>query len=85
MGNDDPGLCWRGFHDVSPSQSGSRARSLITQREPIEKINEPFLKARGSSAEYGAGLALAIGRGCFWKYESGTYVKFISAGAELFA
>jgi hypothetical protein len=51
----------------------------------IEKINGPFLKEGGSPAEYGAGLALAITRGWLWKHESGTYVKFTPAGADLFA
>jgi hypothetical protein len=52
----------------------------------IEKINGPFLfKEGGSPAEYGAGLKLAIARGWLWMHESGTYVKFTQAGAELFA
>jgi hypothetical protein len=51
----------------------------------IELINGPFLKAGGSPAEYGAGLNLAIERGWLWKHESGTYVRFTTAGAELFA
>ena len=38
-----------------------------------------------SPAEYGAGLELAIARGWLWKHESGTYVKFTAAGADLFA
>jgi hypothetical protein len=48
----------------------------------IELINGPFLKAGGSSAEYSAGLKLAIERGWLWLHESGTYVKFTEAGAE---
>jgi hypothetical protein len=52
----------------------------------IEKINGPFLfKEGGSPAEYGAGLELAIAKGWLWRHESGTYVKFTQAGAELFA
>jgi hypothetical protein len=52
----------------------------------IEKINGPFLfKEGGTPAEYKAGLELAIARGWPWKHESGTYVKFTQAGAELFA
>ena len=52
----------------------------------IEKINEPFLLERkGSPAEHGAGLKLAIERGWLWFHESGTYVKFTRAGAEIFA
>jgi hypothetical protein len=50
----------------------------------IEKINGPFLKV-GSAAEYGVGLDFAIERGWLWKHESGTYVKFAQAGADLFA
>jgi hypothetical protein len=51
----------------------------------IEKINLPFLRAGASPAEYGAALELAIAKGWLWKHESGTYVKFTPAGAELFA
>ena len=52
----------------------------------IERLNGPFLfKAGGSPAEYTAGLELAIARGWLWRHESGTYVKFTPAGAELFA
>jgi hypothetical protein len=52
----------------------------------VEKINGPFLyREGGSPAEYGAGLKLAIDRGWLWMHESGTYVKFTQAGAELFA
>ena len=36
-------------------------------------------------AEFCAGLKLAIERGWLWLHESGTYVKFTQAGAELFA
>jgi hypothetical protein len=52
----------------------------------IEKINGPFLyEFKGSPAEYGAGLDLAIARGWLVMHESGTYVKFTQAGADLFA
>jgi hypothetical protein len=52
----------------------------------IEKINGPFLfDFKGSPAEYGAGLELAIAKGRLWKHEAGTYVKFTPAGADLFA
>ena len=51
-----------------------------------EKTNEPFLlELKGSPAEYGPGLKLAIERGRLWLHESGTYVKFARAGAEIFA
>jgi hypothetical protein len=52
----------------------------------IEKINGPFLfEDKGTPAEYSAGLALAIERGWLELHESGTYVKFGQAGADLFA
>jgi len=50
----------------------------------VEKINGPFLK-EASPAEYGAGIAYAIDKGWLWKHESGTFVRFTPAGAELFA
>lgn len=50
----------------------------------IEKVNGPFLyKEGGSPAEYGAGMKLAIESGWLWMHESGTYVKFTPANAEL--
>jgi len=46
----------------------------------------PFLfELNGTPAEYRAGLDRAIAKGWLWKHESGTYVKFTPAGAELFA
>jgi hypothetical protein len=40
---------------------------------------------KGTPAEYKACLDLAIARGWLVLHESGTYVKFTQAGAELFA
>ena len=52
----------------------------------IEIINGQFLfKEGGTPQEYGAGLAFAVANGWLWKHESGTYVKFTPAGAEMFA
>jgi hypothetical protein len=51
----------------------------------VEKINGPFLfREKGAPAEYKAGLDLAIDRGWLWLHDSGTYVKFTQAGADLF-
>ena len=62
---------------VEPVQDG---------RIHIEKINGPFLFEHGGKpAECTAGMTLAIARGLLWKHESGTYVKFTQAGAEMFA
>jgi hypothetical protein len=49
------------------------------------QVNGPFLAAGGSPAEYRAGIERAIANGWLWRHESGTYVKFTDAGAELFA
>jgi hypothetical protein len=52
----------------------------------IERINGPLLfEFKGTPAEYGAGLKVAIESGWLVLHESGTYVKFTQAGAELFA
>jgi hypothetical protein len=52
----------------------------------IELINGPFLcEFKGNPQECGAGLNLAIERGWLAMHESGTYVRFTQAGAELFA
>jgi len=45
----------------------------------------PLFKEGGSPAGCLAGLKLAIARGWLWRHESGTFVKFTPAGAELFA
>ena len=51
----------------------------------VELINAAFLNAGGSPAEYRAGIERAIAKGCLWRHESGTYVKFTQEGANLFA
>ena len=61
------------------------AESIQDQRVHIELINAPFLRAGGSPDEYRAGLERAISNGWLWQHESGVYVKFTRAGADLFA
>jgi hypothetical protein len=52
----------------------------------IEVINGKMLYGdKATAAEYWAGLQLAIARGWLDYHESGTYVKFTPAGADLFA
>jgi hypothetical protein len=52
----------------------------------IELIKGPFLyREKGTSAEYKAGLDLAIERGWLELHESGTFVKLTQGGADLFA
>ena len=61
-------------HAFEPIQDG---------RIYIEKLNGPFLFGdKGTPAEYSAGL---IERGWLEIHDSGTFVKFTSAGADLFA
>jgi hypothetical protein len=52
----------------------------------IENINAPFLFGdKATPAEYRAGLNYAIQHGWLELHESGTFVKFTPAGAEMFA
>ena len=51
----------------------------------IELINNPFLKDGGTPDQYRAALARAVALGWLWLHESGIYVKFTEAGADLFA
>jgi hypothetical protein len=75
-----------------PEKAGRRILEIANAVEPIqgrihiEKINGPFLFSDGASpAEYSAGMKLAIERGWLAMHESGTFVTFTPAGAELFA
>ena len=78
---------------ADPEKAARRLLEIANTIEPvqdgrihIEKINWPFLSQdKASPAEYGAGLKLAIERGWFVMHESGTFVRFTPAGAELFA
>ncbi len=51
----------------------------------IELVNTAFLTAGGSPGEYRTGIERAINNGWLRRHESGIYVKFTEAGAELFA
>jgi hypothetical protein len=51
----------------------------------IERVNGAFLEAGGTPDQYRAALASAISKGWLLRHESGTYVKFTAAGAEMFA
>lgn len=52
----------------------------------IEKINGPMLyKDAATPAEYWEGLQFAIKNGWLKYHESGTFVTFTPAGADLFA
>ena len=67
-------------------QIASTIEPVQDGRIHIEKINAPFLyQERATPAEYSAGLKLAVERGWLVMHESGTFVKFTQAGADLFA
>jgi hypothetical protein len=51
----------------------------------IERINGPFLDGDGTPDQFRVALAHTIALGWLWRHESGTYVKFTPAGAEMFA
>ena len=77
---------------ADPEKAARKLLEIANAVEPvqdgrihIEKINGPFLKECGSPAEYKAGLERAIASGWLWRHESGTYIKFTAAGAELVA
>jgi hypothetical protein len=67
-------------------QIASTVKPVQDGRIHVELINSAFLfKDKGSSPEYGAGMKLARERGWLTMHESGAFVRFTSAGAELFA
>ena len=51
----------------------------------IERVNGSFLEEGGTPDQFRAALSRAIKLGWLWLHESGTYVKFTPADAELFA
>jgi hypothetical protein len=59
--------------------------AVLDGRIHIELINGPLLfEHKTTPAEYTAGLKLAIERGWLERHESGTFVRFTQAGAEMF-
>ena len=77
---------------ADPEAAARKLLEIAKATEPvdgkiyIEKINAPMLyQERATPAEYKAGLDLAISRGWLLLHESGTFVKFTPAGAEMFA
>ena len=82
-----------GTHPFADPKPPRKLMEIANSVEPvqgclihIEEINWPFLcEFKGTPAEYSAGLKLAIESGWLWMHESGTYVKFTSEDAALFA
>ncbi|MBR1193880.1 hypothetical protein JQ634_35420 [Bradyrhizobium sp. AUGA SZCCT0240] len=66
-------------------ETANTIEAIQDGRIHIEKINGPMLYHERATPEYKAGLDLAISRGWLLLHESGTFVKFTPAAAELFA
>jgi hypothetical protein len=66
-------------------QIANASEAVQDGRIYIELINTPFLKEGGTPDQYRAALARAVTLGRLSLHESGTYVRFAAAGAELFA
>ena len=65
-------------------QIANASEAVQDGRIYIELLNAPFLKEGGTSDQYRAALSRAVTLGWLLLHESGTYVKFTPAGAELF-
>jgi hypothetical protein len=76
----DPEAAARGIMEIA---NGIEAVQGVIH---IEKINGPMLfKDSAHPAEYWAGMRRAIENGWLVMHESGTFVTFTPAGADLFA
>jgi hypothetical protein len=78
IGLDDPDHAARKL--IANAGGGGSGRPHLHRR-----VNGPFLEEGGTPDQFRAALTLAIKLGWLWLHESGTYVKFTAAGAELFA
>jgi hypothetical protein len=62
---------------------GSLASDLTCQRHV--RLDRDLGHAGGTGEEFRAGIQRSVDKGWLVRHESGTYVKFTPAGAELFA
>jgi hypothetical protein len=76
----DPDVAARKLVEIA-----NAAEAVQDGRIYIERVNLPFLEAGGTPDQYRVALARAIKLGWLSLHESGTYVKFTPAGAEMFA
>ncbi len=77
----DPEVAARRLMEIA-----STVKPVQDGRIYVELINSAFLfNDKATPAEYGAGMRLALERGWLAMHESGTFVRFTPAGAELFA
>ena len=78
---------------ADPEAAARKLVELANAHEPymdgrilIERLNGPMLfEFKATPAEYKAGLDRAIANGWLVLHESGTFVRFTQAGADLFA
>jgi hypothetical protein len=78
---------------ADPEVAARKLLEIANAHEPymdsrilIERLNGPMLfEFKASPAEYKAGLDRAIANGWLVLHESGTFVRFTQAGADLFA
>jgi len=68
-----------------PVEIANAVEAVQDGRIYIELVNGAFLAEGGTPDQYRAALDRAITLGWLWRHESGTYVKFTPAGAEMFA
>ena len=77
---------------TDPDATARKLLEIANATEPaqdgriyIELINAAFLKARRHAEQFRDGIQRAVDKGWRARHESGTYVMFTTAGAELFA
>ena len=77
---------------TDPDATARKLLEIANATEPaqdgriyIELVNAAFLKAGGTGEEFRAGIQRSVDKGWLWLHESGTYVKYTPASAELFA
>lgn len=84
--NRRPSLLRSGDGRPPSPRARPRLRAYPGRSDLHEKLNGPFLFGdKGTPAEYAAGLDRAIALGWLTLHDSGTFAKFTSAGADLFA
>ena len=78
---------------ADPDVAARKLLEIANAHEPymdgrilIERLNGPMLfECKATPAEYKAGLDRAIANGWLVLHESGTFVRFTQAGADLFS
>ena len=76
----DPDVAARKLVDIA-----NATEAVQDGRIYIERVNGAFLEAGRTPDQYRSALTRAITLGWLSRHESGTYVRFTSAGADLFA